>query len=70
MRFCHEPLAREIWQPLLTPTTLNEITLPYLTLHRVTWSVSIELRDKFHESKTAFCFCNGRNDCRGDKNTM
>ena len=26
MRFCHEPLAREIGQPLPTSTTLNKVT--------------------------------------------
>ena len=26
VRFCHEPLAREIGQPIPTPTTLNKIT--------------------------------------------
>ena len=32
MRFCHEPLAREIGQPLPKFTTLSKVTLPYLTL--------------------------------------
>lgn len=30
MRFCPEPLAREIGQPLPTFTTQNKFTLPYL----------------------------------------
>ena len=29
MRVCHEPLAREIGQPLPMFITLNKVTLPY-----------------------------------------
>ena len=31
MRFCREPLSRKIEQPLPTFTTLNKVSLPYLT---------------------------------------
>ena len=35
MRICHEPLAREIGQPLPKFTTLNKVTLTYLTSPRL-----------------------------------
>jgi len=34
VRFCHEPLAREIGQPFPTFTTQNKFTLPYLYRRR------------------------------------
>ena len=42
-------------------------------LHRVTWSVSwnflnFRCETSFTKSRTAFYFCNGRNDRTGDKN--
>ena len=32
MHFCHEPLAREIGQPLPTFTTLNKLAITVITI--------------------------------------